>query len=47
LTEAQAADVLNVSVGTVKSQTHAALRRLRDVAPELSELTVDYVEEKR
>lgn len=38
LTEAQAADVLGVSVGTVKSQTHAALKRLKAIAPGLSEL---------
>ncbi len=30
LTERQAAEVLGVSVGTVKSQAHAALSRLRD-----------------
>jgi RNA polymerase sigma factor (sigma-70 family) len=37
LTERDAADVLGVSVGTVKSQTHLALRRLREAAPELAE----------
>lgn len=36
LTEGQAADVLGVSIGTVKSQTHAALKRLRALAPELA-----------
>jgi RNA polymerase sigma-70 factor (sigma-E family) len=38
LTERDAAGVLGVSVGTVKSQTHLALRRLREAAPELAEL---------
>jgi RNA polymerase sigma-70 factor (sigma-E family) len=38
VTEREAADVLGVSVGTVKSQAHAALRKLRDDAPELGEL---------
>lgn len=38
LTEAQTAAVLRCSVGAVKSQTHRALRRLRDLAPELAEM---------
>jgi RNA polymerase sigma-70 factor (sigma-E family) len=38
LTERDAAEVLGVSIGTVKSQTHLALRRLREAAPELAEL---------
>lgn len=38
LTERQTADVLGVSVGTVKSQAHAALRKLRAESPELAEL---------
>ena len=37
LSERDAAEVLGVSVGTVKSQTHLALRRLREAAPELAE----------
>ncbi|MBL7255581.1 SigE family RNA polymerase sigma factor [Paractinoplanes lichenicola] len=35
LTEAQAADVLGVRVGTVKRHAHDALRRLREIAPGL------------
>ncbi len=38
LTEAQAATVLGVSVGTVKSSTRQALSRLRALAPELADL---------
>jgi len=38
LTERDTAEALGVTVGTVKSQTHAALARLRTVAPELAEL---------
>ena len=30
--------MLGVSVGTVKSQTHDALRRMRESSPELAEL---------
>lgn len=37
LSEREAAEVLRVSVGTVKSQTHAALGRIRTLAPELAE----------
>ncbi|KUL21490.1 SigE family RNA polymerase sigma factor [Actinoplanes awajinensis] len=35
LTEAQAAQLLGCRVGTVKRHAHDALRRLRDIAPEL------------
>jgi RNA polymerase sigma factor (sigma-70 family) len=35
LTERQTAEALNVSVGTVKSQSSAALHRLREIAPDL------------
>ncbi|MGA8112328.1 MAG: SigE family RNA polymerase sigma factor [Actinocatenispora sp.] len=41
LTEAQAAEELGCSVGTVKSQTHHALAKLRTVAPELAGLLRD------
>lgn len=37
LTEAQTADVMRCSTGTVKSQTRHALTRLRELAPELAE----------
>ena len=37
LTEARTAEILGVTVGTVKSQCNAALRRLRELAPELNE----------
>jgi RNA polymerase sigma-70 factor (sigma-E family) len=38
LTEEQAAEAMGVAVGTVKSQTHLALRRLREGSPDLAEL---------
>jgi RNA polymerase sigma-70 factor (sigma-E family) len=38
LSEHQTADLLGVGIGTVKSQTHAALARLRLHAPELNAL---------
>lgn len=38
LPERDTAEALGVSVGTVKSQTHLALRRLREAAPELAQL---------
>ncbi|WP_210650027.1 SigE family RNA polymerase sigma factor [Nocardioides sp. SYSU D00065] len=38
LSEADIAEALGVSTGTVKSTAHLALRRLRELAPELSDL---------
>lgn len=37
-TEARTAEILGIAIGTVKSQTTVALRRLRELAPELAEL---------
>jgi RNA polymerase sigma-70 factor (sigma-E family) len=41
LSEADTADALGCTVGSVKSQAHHALARLRAVAPELAELIED------
>jgi RNA polymerase sigma-70 factor (sigma-E family) len=41
LPESAAADVLGCSVGTVKSQTNHALRRLRELSPELELLMTE------
>jgi RNA polymerase sigma-70 factor (sigma-E family) len=41
LSESAAADVLGCSVGTVKSQTSHALRRLREISPELELLVTE------
>jgi RNA polymerase sigma-70 factor (sigma-E family) len=43
LTERDTAEALGVSVGTVKSQTHLALRRLREAAPDLALLLEEEV----
>ncbi|MEV5328782.1 sigma factor-like helix-turn-helix DNA-binding protein [Nonomuraea sp. NPDC052634] len=41
LTEAQTADALGCSIGTIKSQTHHALNRLRAIAPELAPMLTE------
>jgi RNA polymerase sigma-70 factor (sigma-E family) len=41
LSEAETAELLGCAIGTVKSQTHHALARLRELAPELAELLTD------
>jgi RNA polymerase sigma-70 factor (sigma-E family) len=38
LTEAQTAEALGIAVGTVKSQARDALRRLREVLPDLADV---------
>lgn len=45
-TEAESAELLGVTVGTVKSQTRHALRRLRELAPELADLTAERTTEE-
>ncbi|MFC7646304.1 SigE family RNA polymerase sigma factor [Streptosporangium lutulentum] len=40
-TERETAELLNCSIGTVKSQAHYALARLRELAPELAPKLVD------
>ena len=42
LTERDTADALGVATGTVKSQTHLALRRLRETSPHLAVMLEDY-----
>ena len=42
LSERDTADALGVTAGTVKSQTHAALRRLRETSPHLAVMLEDY-----
>jgi RNA polymerase sigma-70 factor (sigma-E family) len=44
LSEVDAAAALGCSIGTVKSQTNHALRRLRDLAPELADLVREKTE---
>ena len=41
LTERDTADTLGIGVGTVKSQTHVALRRLRESSPHLAVMLED------
>jgi RNA polymerase sigma factor (sigma-70 family) len=46
LSEVDVAEVLDCSVGTVKSQLHHALGRLRAIAPELADLVDEPMEER-
>lgn len=43
LSEQDTADLLGCRTGTVRSQTHRALARLRELAPELRELSIQEV----
>jgi RNA polymerase sigma-70 factor (sigma-E family) len=43
LSVAEAAEALNCSTGTIKSQTSVALQRLRELAPELADLMTEGV----
>ncbi|MBN6057141.1 SigE family RNA polymerase sigma factor [Nonomuraea sp. RK-328] len=47
LSERETAELLGCSLGTVKSQTHHALGRLRVLAPELSQLFAEMEEVRR
>ncbi|PZF80595.1 SigE family RNA polymerase sigma factor [Jiangella anatolica] len=47
LPEAEVAAIMGCSVGTVRSQAHRALARLRTLVPELDERSADDVEELR
>ncbi|NUW31461.1 SigE family RNA polymerase sigma factor [Nonomuraea sp. SMC257] len=47
LSERQTAEILGCSLGTVKSQTHHALGRLRVLAPELTRLFAEMEEVRR
>ncbi|GIF77038.1 SigE family RNA polymerase sigma factor [Asanoa siamensis] len=40
-TESETAELLNCRIGTVKSQTRHALRRLRELSPDLAQLEMD------
>jgi RNA polymerase sigma-70 factor (sigma-E family) len=45
-TESETAQILSVGLGTVKSQTRHALRRLRELAPDIAGLTTDRMDEE-
>ncbi|MEU7743662.1 SigE family RNA polymerase sigma factor [Nonomuraea sp. NPDC049158] len=47
LSERETAEILGCSLGTVKSQTHHALGRLRALTPELSQLFAEMKEVRR
>jgi RNA polymerase sigma-70 factor (sigma-E family) len=44
--ESETARLLSVGLGTVKSQTRHALRRLRELAPEISDLLIEPAHER-